>query len=461
MASPSGSVCSAALWDVLIEFHESPGRYAVARREPKLLFEHPLDVLQLAADRLLVGPSGQKPSDAVRRAARFFVRTAMLRPGGSHYDVLGVTQNGDLAALREHYRILIRLTHPDFSQDGEKWSEDAAARVNRAYDVLSSSVKRAEYDAQLNGHAPSAPTAKAHAVLLRRKPAVAPRQTRKQLGVYASGALAIGALGALALLWTSDEDASLGAASASANQLLDLTEAVETSDDVSGGPWTSEGAVPGGPFRSSVVSAGSKPILQDSRQPRDPGLATSEPAVRATLAPPPPPATSRIAPVLAPAVPEPKESQSAAVRAADQAPPSGEPAPLQKKIEDRPTASPERPSTNSDIQKYQPMLADLLHMLESGQSDRLQRWAERATQQESSAQRFASAYRKLLNNAVVTGLGSVRFDLMQVQDRQVIQGSVQIQMLDRNQQVLVRDFRLRANFVAHANGPQLASLDAE
>jgi hypothetical protein len=34
-------------------------------------------------------------------------------------------------------------------------------------------------------------------------------------------------------------------------------------------------------------------------------------------------------------------------------------------------------------------------------------------------------------------------------------------MLDRNQQATVRDFRLRAQFVSRANGPQLAAIDAE
>jgi hypothetical protein len=34
-------------------------------------------------------------------------------------------------------------------------------------------------------------------------------------------------------------------------------------------------------------------------------------------------------------------------------------------------------------------------------------------------------------------------------------------MMDRNQQVTVRDFRLRVQFVSRANGPQMAAIDAE
>lgn len=461
MASPSGNLSAVVLWDTLTGFHERPGRYAVARREPTLLFDRPLDVLLLAADRAVPGLAGVPPPEAARRSARFFVRTAMLRPGGSHYDVLGVTPQGDLAALREHYRLLIRLTHPDFAREDEPWPDDAAARVNRAYDVLSSPVKRAEYDAQRPSLAPPAPTVAVRAMPPRRKLPVSPRPSRRRRGAYASGALAVGALAALAMMWSSAEDESLKAASAMATPLLNMTEAAGASTGVAGGSWPPGGAVSSVMSRSPAGGVAPRPGAQGSRLPREARLAAGDSA-RAPSAPPAPPPVSRGEPVLPiPAVAAPPDSPPTGERLAASVTPAGESAALQRVVEDRPVAALERSLPGPDIRTYQPVLSDLLHMLESGQSERVQTWAARATQQDGSAQRFATAYRKLLDDAVVTGLGPVRFDLTQVQDRQVVRGWVQIRMLDRDQRLTVRDFRLRAHFVSRSNVPQLASLDAE
>jgi hypothetical protein len=42
----------------------------------------------------------------------------MLRPGADHYTLLGLKPAFDSATLRDHYRMLMRLTHPDFSGGG-------------------------------------------------------------------------------------------------------------------------------------------------------------------------------------------------------------------------------------------------------------------------------------------------------------------------------------------------------
>lgn len=441
-----------ALWDTLMGFHERPGRYAVARREPSLLFDRPLDVLLLAADRL--APGQARAPEAARLAARFFVRTVMLRPGSSHYDLLGFTPRGDLAALREHYRLLIRLTHPDFARESEPWPPDAAARVNRAYDVLSSSVKRAEYDAQRLSQEVSMPATTVRATPPRRKSPPASGRSLRHWGVYASWLLVVGALCALAALWSSAEDDSLGIASTSDRPLLNFTEAVEAAED-SRGPHRAESD------ESAAVVAVSLSGAPGALSPRI-ARPTTDGRDKLTPALPEWPTASPREPVPATTVtPEPGDSLPVGERIAASAAPSGEPTAVQRVIEDRPVSGMERPSQSADIRAYQPMLADLLHILESGQSERVHTWAARATEQDSSAQRFASAYRKLLDDAVVTGLGPVRFDLAQIQDRQVVRGSVQIRMLDRDQQVTVKDFRLRAHFVSRSHGPQLASLDAE
>jgi hypothetical protein len=131
----------------LLEFEQAPGRYPVARREPALLFDQLGTVLRLASNRAVDGGTASAPR--ARQAARFFVRTVMLRPGADHYTLLGLTPAATPEQLREHYRMMIRLVHPDFVHAEEAWPADAAARINIAHDVLSSPERRQRYDATL------------------------------------------------------------------------------------------------------------------------------------------------------------------------------------------------------------------------------------------------------------------------------------------------------------------------
>ncbi|MCW5668996.1 MAG: J domain-containing protein [Hydrogenophaga sp.] len=126
------------LLPALLAFERAPGRYPVARREPRPLFAHIDSVMRLAAGRVVEGlPADASSNLDLRRAARFFVRTVMLRPGADPYTVLGLTPAFEPAQLREHHRLMIRLTHPDFEAAGERWPAGAAARVNLAKDLLS------------------------------------------------------------------------------------------------------------------------------------------------------------------------------------------------------------------------------------------------------------------------------------------------------------------------------------
>lgn len=141
-------------WDslsaALQDFQAFPGRYSTASREPRILFDRVTDVLTLAADRSVEGlPKDGDLALRLREAARFFVRAAMLRHGLDHYALLGVQPGFDAAVLREHYRMLIRMTHPDFASNLNEWPADAATRINLANDVLGSAERRQAYDESL------------------------------------------------------------------------------------------------------------------------------------------------------------------------------------------------------------------------------------------------------------------------------------------------------------------------
>ena len=62
-----------------------------------------------------------------------------------YYQILGVAGNADAAAIKKQYRKLARELHPDKTK-GDKKLEDRFKAVSEAYDILSDSKKRREYD---------------------------------------------------------------------------------------------------------------------------------------------------------------------------------------------------------------------------------------------------------------------------------------------------------------------------
>lgn len=184
------------LMPALLDFERAPGRYRVALREPRPLFEHIGSVMLLAAGRPVAGlPATPAIGPELHRAARFFVRTVMLRPGSDPFTLLGLRPGFEPAQLRHHYRLMIRLTHPDFEVAGDRWPADAATRINLAHDLLSSPQKRPAGGA-------SAPAALAGVPMRPRPRLPKPAPAREKAGVRgwsARARLALAGTGALFL----------------------------------------------------------------------------------------------------------------------------------------------------------------------------------------------------------------------------------------------------------------------
>jgi hypothetical protein len=185
----------------LLDYHRAPGKYPLQLRRPEILFASIKEVLLLASGRM---PDGAMPPGlAVQRAAGFFVRTALLYPAADHYALLGLERSADASAIKERYRQMMRLMHPDFASSaggGGNWPADAASRINQAYEVLASDAQRRSYDEQLtptSAPAPQRPAAQSAARLrasVASAPAPDPRRLLKRM------ASAFGALAAAALL---------------------------------------------------------------------------------------------------------------------------------------------------------------------------------------------------------------------------------------------------------------------
>ena len=183
------------LIDTLFDFESLPGRYPLSLREPRILFDEGHDVLLLAAGRPVKGLAlDLTDMPRLKRAASFFIRTAMLRPGSDHYTVLGLEHGFSKNSLRLHYRILIRLTHPDFAANGEAWPIGSATRINLAHDVLSSAIRQAEYNRTLPG------TEKRGILPVNNLAAVLPRPVAQGNMLFKYRAWAFASAGFLALL---------------------------------------------------------------------------------------------------------------------------------------------------------------------------------------------------------------------------------------------------------------------
>lgn len=303
-----------ALVITLLDFERSPGRWPQGRREPALLYQQTTPVLMLAAGRPVEGL--QQLDDAgqarARRAARFFVRTALLRPGADPYTVLGLARTADSEAVRTHYRLMIRLTHPDFSGAGSEWPADAATRINLANDVLSSPVRRAALDSALDqAEAEAARAARERfkvaaavaPVVPPRTSAAAPtapaRASGAPSGALKMAGLALGALAALAgffMINPSGEDASLVARGSGHDALPGAATRVATKLDDAPAKYrlvTTDEAPSPAPEAAEAASLNLKLATATQRQAPEPAPVTAEPPSPPPEKAPKPPATVR------------------------------------------------------------------------------------------------------------------------------------------------------------------------
>ncbi|MFM6312350.1 MAG: DnaJ domain-containing protein, partial [Dolichospermum sp.] len=62
----------------------------------------------------------------------------------NHYDTLKVSNNASQAEIKQAYRRLVKIFHPDINQ--EITDNEEIIRVNAAYEVLSDSKSRLNYD---------------------------------------------------------------------------------------------------------------------------------------------------------------------------------------------------------------------------------------------------------------------------------------------------------------------------
>src|SRR5208282_4768155 len=81
-----------------------------------------------------------------REAAAEYVRQVFFRPDATPYQTLGLASEATPQAIKEHFRLLMQLVHPDRQGARALWPEAFAAQANRAYGILRHAESRAELD---------------------------------------------------------------------------------------------------------------------------------------------------------------------------------------------------------------------------------------------------------------------------------------------------------------------------
>lgn len=446
-----------ALRELLLQFQRSPGQFNTALRQPAGLFSSVREVLQVA-----IGRDGAT-ADEAQAAACFFVRTALLHPGADHYALLGLTPRAEAAAIKERYRLMMRLLHPDFAaSSGQRWPADTAARVNLAYEILSHPERRRDYDLSRPDAPTPQPPLRTRATAVMAQPASGRQRSWRHTSraglktlMIASGAIGTG-LAVLALapmgrdadyLVQRPRDAAAPAEppvltaaalpAAAAPQEERAASVAAPHPQVAVAPPPPAVAAPAAPASTVQVSAAAAPAA-----PAAPVLLAVAPAPAPTLAPavaqapaPPP------APVPAPApAPEPAPSRVATGKITE--PPAPEPA----------TPAPNAGAQLPSLAEAQPLLARVLHSVESARGDALVGIVEREGRQNVAMQGLARQIDALGGGAKVT---SAQFKSEPADGRLVVTGQMRV---DAPGGQPARRLTLRMEFASRPGGVVLTAL---
>jgi hypothetical protein len=465
-ASPSAPELHAALLD----YFSAPGKYQLTLRQPVLLFRSIPDILHIATGRGAAPDLPTAKATEIRQAAAFFIRAALLYPGADHYAILGLPSRAEPVALKERYRLLMRLIHPDFAAQFAEWPADAAVRVNRAYEVLSSPVARREYDEQIAStrkqrapEATAAPQQRRPVATVRRGEGHTLPFNKKTAWALAVAAVAV----AFGMLMPSADP-------------VHLVQKTTTARPVVQQP------LPVAPRGEAQVLAAPIPAAPMPAAPMPAAPAITAPAAADPVAIPVPPATRPVAPPLAVARPMPPAPAPVVVRreqplAPAPAPaPAAAPTPVAAALLPAPAPAPmpasaggSSPSTaaakvmtvaassatvSPTLSEVQPLLTQLLHMLESGSGDQLLRLLDADARQTASAQALSRHYDQAVGRSRPVHLSHVDFKGEPRDGTLVVTGRIRLHAGESTIGSHGERFLVRAEFISRSGKVMLTGL---
>jgi hypothetical protein len=415
-----------------------------------LLYASIQEVLQIAI--------GKRVTERERIAARFFVRSMLLHPSASHYELLGLEPKAEPVLLKERYRAMMRLLHPDFAAAGpDRWPADAASRVNQAYEVLSSPQRRREYDESLvepaTPHRSQPPVWPRRFPVAVRPPAKSLRYaSRRGLKLLVVGCGSTGLLGvAIALLPGPREQGYLVQRQREAAALAPGAAAPDA-----GQP----------PSEAVAVAVVSPPVLPAPPASGAPSAAKVATPVPAQGSPP-----RGLAPVLPPpAAPAPVRTTEPIPTVAVTLPP---PVQMAGPAADEHTRTPGRVSVGRVVEpespqpqpqvaavagpslvEAQPLLATLLHSIEHGRGDAILNLLDRDARQSASAISLSKQIDALAASGSPVRVSAVEFKSEPLNGRLLVTGQMRLETAGTQ----ARRLLLRAEFASRGSGVVMTSL---
>ena len=113
--------------------------------------------------------------------------------------------------------------------------------------------------------------------------------------------------------------------------------------------------------------------------------------------------------------------------------------------------------TMADVQ---PLLAQVMGVLQSGRGEQVLRWVDRSARQGDGADGFVQVYNRVVGNSRSVRLGPVRFSGHSVGDQLTVDGVVRLHLLDESEQAVTRELVLRAQFASRRGQTVLTQLGA-
>ena len=443
----------------LLDYCKTPGKYQVTQRQPAALFAVLREILQISIGREGVA-TGQ--TESLHDAARFFVRTGLLYPGADHYALLGLERRVENAELKDRYRLMMRLLHPDFAgPNADTWPADAAVRVNRAYDVLSSPVRRKEYDERL-------PQPQRKAGMSPNSAQIETRESRfKQLAV--GFAVASVALIVVAMFATGTSDTAQLVQRIPSTRGPTVVAAQETflppPDSPTPAPAPHSAAAPiakrlvapiqPAPSPRQAVRIAAQVTAPSAAVPRDARVENIRPPALQLMA------TAKLAdlPVFAPA-PAPLLPQQIVVAPA----PPPAPALIEARLE-IPAAPPIPVATVRPLSKpaptlkdAQPLLSQLLQVMESGRGERILNLLDAEARSKPSAQALSRQYDSLVDGARPVRVSHVELKAEPGDGRLLVVGQFRVLAGEQAIGAIGKRMVLRAEFASRDGNVVLTGL---
>ena len=78
-------------------------------------------------------------------------KTEHLKPGQTHYSLLGVQKDATVEQIKAGFRTKAKEFHPDTAKAGARNAEDEFKNLQASYAVLTDPELKAEYDRELRG----------------------------------------------------------------------------------------------------------------------------------------------------------------------------------------------------------------------------------------------------------------------------------------------------------------------